>query len=166
MEEFKIDDNLALGLSILSSNKILILAINISEDCLTEVMIVRVIVDCEILTLTKVLLFTLWDNVNHCSDSDINLCYVGRHLELNLILFLVRKFDIFVRLWYSDIVNLVHRLQSDLCLLKKSQISQFSFVQYQSRLYKDLCSTYLLFFQNQSYRFPIITDSLWRIKLA
>jgi hypothetical protein len=59
MEEFKIYDNLALGLSILSSNKILILAINISEECLTEVMIVRVIVDCEILTLTKVLLFTL-----------------------------------------------------------------------------------------------------------
>lgn len=59
MIKIEVDKHSALWFSILSSNKILILAIDISQEGLTEVMIIGVIVNSEILTLTKVLLFAL-----------------------------------------------------------------------------------------------------------
>ena len=59
MIEIEVNKHSTLWFSILSSDKILILSIDISQEGLTEIMIIRVIVDSENLTLNEVLLFAL-----------------------------------------------------------------------------------------------------------
>lgn len=134
MIEIEVNQHTTLWLSVLSPDQVLILSIDIPQECLTEVVVIAVVVHSEVLVGRERLLLALGDYVDRCLNGNIYLSDVGRHLELDLILFLLVHLDIFVGLRDGDIVNLVDRLQSDLGLLKESQVGQLSLIQDQGRL--------------------------------
>ena len=105
-------------------------------------MVIAVVVHSEALVGREGLLFALGHDVDRCLNGNINLSNVRRHLELDLILFLLVKLDIFVGLGYGDVVNLIDCLQSDLGLLKKSQVGQLTLIQDQSRLNQNLSPSF------------------------
>ena len=105
-------------------------------------MVIAVVVHSEALVGREGLLFALGHYVDRCLNGNINLSNVGRHLELDLILFLLVKLDIFVGLGYGDVVNLIDCLQSDLGLLQESQVGQLTLIQDQSRLNQNLSPSF------------------------
>ena len=142
MIEIEVNQHTTLWLSVLTPDQVLIVSVDIPQECLTEIVVIAVVVHSEVLVGRKTLLLSLGYDVDRCLDGDINLSDVGRHLELDLILFLLVQLDIFVGLGYGDVVNLIDCLQSDLGLLKESQVGQLSLIQDQSRLNQDLSPSF------------------------
>lgn len=63
MGESEVDKDTSLWFTIFTFDHVLILTINISQESLTEVVVIRMVVNGKILTLTKVLLFTLGNDL-------------------------------------------------------------------------------------------------------
>ena len=59
----EVNEHPGLGLAVFASNDVLILAIYVPQECLTEVVVIGMVVDSEAMALTKVLLLTLSDNL-------------------------------------------------------------------------------------------------------
>lgn len=128
MIEIEINQHTALWLSVLSPDQVLIISVDIPQECLTEIVVIAVVVHSEILVGRKTLLLSLGHDVDRCLNGDINLSNVGRHLKLDLILLLLVQLDIFVGLGYGDVVDLIDCLQSDLGLFKESQVGHLSLI--------------------------------------
>ena len=87
------------------------------------------VIDGKILALTEILLFALCDNIDRGTDGDVDLGDVRRHLELNLVLFLVSQLNVLITLGDSDVIHFIDCLQRDFSLLKKSQICHLPIVE-------------------------------------
>jgi hypothetical protein len=142
MIEIEVYQHTTLWLSVLSPDQVLILTVNIPQECLTEVVIIAVVVHSEVLVGRERLLLALGHDVDRCLNGNIYLSDVRRHLELDLILFLLVHLDIFIGLRDGDVVNLVNSLQSDLSLFEQSQVGQLSLIQDQGRLNKYLSPSF------------------------
>ena len=80
-------------------------------------MIIGMIINSEILASIKRLLFTFGDHIDCGLNRDIYLSNIRGYLKLDLILLLFIELYILIGLWYSDIVDFIHCLESHLGLL-------------------------------------------------